>query len=222
LIRTLNPIKASVFLIEAIMLVRKRFGYMDRRVNEVKNKICQVCIKFMDGVQSEEEMRFYLLELDLDERDSLMVIYDFDLIELIEHPFCQSIIYNIWTSPYDTSHSMFTVSTAHTLLFNYNHCRYDDEQRLRLLPLKNNKDLSRFGCHDYQFQVWRYSGQSRHMVFAVFMWVMVLLYHLLIINHLTEAVKLEDEHKFMYSVYKYKNGLTLPDDRTPETVELQN
>lgn len=33
-------------------------------------------------------MRLYLLDVDLDSRDSLMIIYDFDITELIEHPFC--------------------------------------------------------------------------------------------------------------------------------------
>jgi hypothetical protein len=37
----------------------------------------------MAEVQSEEEMRFYLLEKDLDERDALHVIYDWQVIELL-------------------------------------------------------------------------------------------------------------------------------------------
>ena len=41
----------------------------------------------MNDVQSEEEMRFYLLERDLDERDSLNIIYDHEIIELLKNPF---------------------------------------------------------------------------------------------------------------------------------------
>ena len=41
----------------------------------------------MGEVQTEEEMRFYLLEKDLDERDALHVIYEYQVIELLEHPF---------------------------------------------------------------------------------------------------------------------------------------
>lgn len=32
-------------------------------------------------------MRFYLLERDLDERDSLHIIYDCEIIELLKNPF---------------------------------------------------------------------------------------------------------------------------------------
>lgn len=88
LIRTLNVVKAACILIEVIERVKQRFGFLSRRVLEVRNKIIKVCVQFMEGVKSEEEMRFYLVELDLDERDSLMHIYTYDIVELIEHPFC--------------------------------------------------------------------------------------------------------------------------------------
>jgi len=75
-------------LIEVIERVKSRFGFLARRVLEVRNKILRVCSSFMQGVKSEEEMRFYLMEVDLDARDSLMLIYEYDLVELIEHAFC--------------------------------------------------------------------------------------------------------------------------------------
>ena len=37
-------------------------------------------------------MRFYLLEKDLDERDALNIIYDYEVIELLENPFTQNIV----------------------------------------------------------------------------------------------------------------------------------
>ena len=46
----------------------------------------------MSDIQTEEEMRFYLLEKDLDERDALNIIYDCQVIELLENPFAQNIV----------------------------------------------------------------------------------------------------------------------------------
>lgn len=123
-------------------------------------------------------------------------------------------MFNIWTSNYDTSNSLLTASTAYTLLFEYDHVRYDDEKNLRPTNLKI--DLKRFGCHDYQFQVWRYSGQSRHLVYALCTFIMVLCYHFVIINHLTEAVDLENQEKEMWTIYQYKNELIRPDPRSVE------
>lgn len=41
----------------------------------------------MNEIQSEEEMRFLLLEKDLDGRDALNNIYDFEILDLLENPF---------------------------------------------------------------------------------------------------------------------------------------
>lgn len=100
----------------------------------------------MDEVTSEEEMRFLLLEKDLDNRDALNMIYDNDLVELLKNPFAQNIVLQIWASPYNNTSSIASVSSNHNLLFNYNHCRYDWEQQLRFYK---KKDLNLAGCHGY-------------------------------------------------------------------------
>ena len=70
-------------------------------------------------------MQYLLLEKDIDSRDSLNVVYDYEVIELLENPYAQKIVNNIWESKYNVSASIFSVSTVHNLLFNYDHCRYD-------------------------------------------------------------------------------------------------
>jgi len=46
----------------------------------------------MNEVQSEDEMRFLLLEKDLDNRDALNMIYDNNLVDMLQHPFAQNIV----------------------------------------------------------------------------------------------------------------------------------
>jgi len=145
---TLNIIKAAAMLIEVIEKVKGKFSFLNRRVNEIRQRIVKMAVEYTAGVQTEEEMRFYLLEKDLDNRDALDIVYSYGITELIDHPFAQNIVHEIWASPYNNSHSLFTVSSTHTLLFNYNHCRYDEESRLRNV---RNRDLDRYGCHGYQF-----------------------------------------------------------------------
>ena len=102
----------------------------------------------MNEVTAEEEMRFLLLEKDLDARDALNLIYDHELVEMLKHPFAQSIVNQIWTSPYNNCNSIFSASSAHTLLWNYNHCRYDMEAALRFYRRRN---LAAMGVHGFQF-----------------------------------------------------------------------
>ena len=84
---TLNVVKSACLLIELLQLVRNSFGFMQRRVQEIRQQIIKITIEFMSEVSSEDEMRFLLLEKDLDNRDALNLIYDYRLIELLENPF---------------------------------------------------------------------------------------------------------------------------------------
>ena len=79
-------------LIEIIERVRGQFSYINRRVKEIRNQILKVACQFMTEVTSEEEMRFLLLETDLDNRDALNIIYDYKLVELLENPFAHNIV----------------------------------------------------------------------------------------------------------------------------------
>ena len=154
----------------------------------------------MSEVTTEEEMRFLLLEKDLDNRDALNMIYDNNLIELLLNPFAQNIVTQIWGSPFNNSDSLAAVSSNHNLLFNYNHCRYDWETQLRFY---HKKDLDKMGCHNYQFQVWRYSGQTRYQISAFCNWAFILLYHLHTTKHLSQSIYLDkhaDAINFSYDV----------------------
>lgn len=87
LILTLNVVKASCQLIELLEKVKSSFSFLSRRVVEVRSRLIRIAADFMNDIQSEEEMRFFLLEKDFDERDALTNIYDYEIMELLEHPF---------------------------------------------------------------------------------------------------------------------------------------
>ena len=164
LLLTLNVVKASCLLIELLEYVRKSFGFLDRRINEIRQEIVSVAKEYMNRVENEEEMQYLLLENDIDNRDSLMIIYDYEIVELLENPYAQKIVLNIWESPYNVSSSLFAVSSVYNLLFNFNHCRFDAERKWRWTQPKNLKD---FGSHMFQFEVWRRSAKSRYFMMAI-------------------------------------------------------
>ena len=87
LILTLNVIKSSCLLIELLERVRKNFGYLDRRITEIRQSIVHIAKQYMDKVDNEEEMTHLILEKDIDYRDSLDIIYDFEVVELLENPY---------------------------------------------------------------------------------------------------------------------------------------
>jgi hypothetical protein len=69
------------------------------------------------------------------------------------------------------------------LLFNWNDCRTDREAQSRFYQRKN---LNTLGCHGFQFQVWRYAGESRYLVSAIANVIFVILVQIQTINHLSQ------------------------------------
>lgn len=104
--------------------------------------------EYMQRVENEEEMQYLLLETDIDNRDSLMIIYDYNIVELLENVYAQKIVLSIWESKYNVSSSLFATSSIYNLLFNYNHVRYDMEKKMRF---SKPKDINQFGTHAFQF-----------------------------------------------------------------------
>ena len=93
MVHTLNVVKAACLLIELLNKVKSNFGFMVRQITEIEARITSICVEFMNQVSSEDEMRFLLLEKDLDNRDALNMIYDNNIASLLEHPFAQNIVH---------------------------------------------------------------------------------------------------------------------------------
>ena len=115
----------------------------------------------MNGVESEYEMRYLLLEKDFDNRDSLEIITRYSISEFLENKFAENVVREIWRSPYATNNSILSASTNHQLLFHYWHCVRDEEDDKRFYKGKNPAN---FQAHPLQFMVWRYSARSRILI----------------------------------------------------------
>ena len=74
-------------MIELLEKIRDNFGFLDRRINEIKSIIVGIAKSYMQTVDNEEEMQYLLLETDFDNRDSLNIIYDYEITELLENPY---------------------------------------------------------------------------------------------------------------------------------------
>ena len=86
-VRCLNVVKTACLVIELLNKVKRRFDFMARRVKETETRILRIAVEYMAEVTTEDEMRFLLLEKDLDNRDALNIIYDNNLIELLQNSF---------------------------------------------------------------------------------------------------------------------------------------
>ena len=115
----------------------------------------------MSKVDTEQEMRFLLLEKDFENRDSLDMISHLKITAFLESKFADNVVKEIWRSPYSTHDSIFSASTNHHLTFGYWNFVSDEELSNRFY---HDKDIKSFEAHPLQFTVWRYSGKSRVIV----------------------------------------------------------
>lgn len=120
-------------------------------------------------------MRFLLLEKDLEHRDSLDMITEFNIIAFLESKFADNVVKEIWRSPYSTNDSIFSASTNHFLTFGYWNCVQDEELHHRFY---HDKDIKTFEAHPMQFTVWRYSGKSRIIVEFVATIILSIIVHI--------------------------------------------
>jgi hypothetical protein len=153
----------------------------------------------MARVETEEEMQYLLLEKDFDFRDSLNVIYDYELVQLLENSYAQKIVQTIWESKFNVSSSIFAVSSVHNLLFNWDHCRFDMEKKLRFNQLK---DSNQYGTHSFQFLVWRYSAKSRYITFAVAFILNAVLMHWICLRQISNGIYLKENQAAILDILR--------------------
>lgn len=118
----------------------------------------------MSRVTRQDEMRYLLLEKDLEERDSLDLITKFEIFKFLKSQFAENVVKEIWRSPYATSDSLQAASTNFFLLFKYYHCEQDIEKQTRFFTGKSTRKIEN---NSLQFTVWRFSGKSRAIVEAI-------------------------------------------------------
>jgi hypothetical protein len=109
-------------------------------------------------VNGESEMRYLLLEKDIEERDALDLISKCNISLFLKSQFAENVVKEIWRSPYATNDSIYTASTNYFMLFQYYHCEQDLEKKNRMFQGKKVENIEN---HAMQFNVWRYSGKSR-------------------------------------------------------------
>jgi hypothetical protein len=70
-------------------------------------------IQYIESCNDEHFLTTLMLEKDYSGRDSLKIAVELELLDLIQAPKVESIIQRIWNSDFDTSGSLFQMSTPY-------------------------------------------------------------------------------------------------------------
>lgn len=152
LVNNVNPVKTSCLLIEIVDLIDYYNLKLQKR--EIKKKLLTNLMLVVNEIDSIAEMRHLFMDQDLEQRDSLTFIWDNKMEELLKNPIICMIVAELWDSHYNVDGFIWNASSAHQMLFNFDHCKYDYTPA----PIK------KIHAHCFNFEVWKNSGRSRYYV----------------------------------------------------------
>ena len=136
-----NVVKTGCLLIELLELVGLQFDQLLVRCTSIRERVEYYVSAYMMQVQGEQEMRFLLLEKDIENRDALELITNHEIFSFLKSQYAENVVKEIWRSPYATKDLIFQASTNFYLLFEYYNCREDEEQKRRLFFNKTVKNI---------------------------------------------------------------------------------
>ena len=61
----------------------------------------------MDEVTNESEMRYLLLEKDMDDRDPLELITNYEIVSFLRTKYAENVVKEIWRSSYASNDQIF-------------------------------------------------------------------------------------------------------------------
>ena len=97
-----------------------------------------IAMTYIETIDDEQFLTYMVLEKDYTNRDILQIAVQYELLDLIQSPKIEAIILKIWNSDYDTSGSIFEMSTSYQISMNEDLTK-DIEYKNRFL---NNRDIS--------------------------------------------------------------------------------
>jgi hypothetical protein len=106
LVSNFNVVRTGCLLIELLGLIGEKFDQLMVRCDTIRIKIEHYVSQYMMVINRQDEMRYLLLEKDLEERDALDLITKYSIYVFLESQFAENIVKEIWRSSYATRDSI--------------------------------------------------------------------------------------------------------------------
>ena len=105
-------------------------------------KVIKFVLKYIDCVDDENCLTELVVDKDYMNRDALQIAVQYELLDLIQYAKIQAIIMKILNSDYDTSGSIFQMSTSYKIFMQTNQEFVDIEYQNRFYKKRKiNEDL---------------------------------------------------------------------------------
>lgn len=105
---------------------------------------------YIESVDDENFLTMLMKEKDYSGRDSLKIVVELELLDVIQHPKVEAIILRIWNSDYESSGSILQMSTAFQIFRQSKDVDIDIEKQNRFY---NRRDISESAQSQWIFQI---------------------------------------------------------------------
>jgi len=165
-----NPVKIIALLIELTKKFNSQFPSMMMRFQKISEELNTLGTDIINEVNVDSIMKFILYDKDVENRDTLGIILDNEIIDFLDNSIVEKIANEVWSGPFDfTKNPLESMShlyklVTHDKLFGDK----DVEAGLRKkLFARNVEDMQ---THKLEYEVWRISAGLR-MLFIGFEYI---------------------------------------------------
>eukprot|EP01022_Parablepharisma_sp_SALTPOND_P014544 TRINITY_DN198_c0_g1_i1.p1 TRINITY_DN198_c0_g1~~TRINITY_DN198_c0_g1_i1.p1 ORF type:complete len:1150 (-),score=81.84 TRINITY_DN198_c0_g1_i1:5609-9058(-) len=168
----LNPIKFIVQLVEIGIHLAARFDNMRMRFEQLKEDLIKLGLYILEEVKSVQQMKFILLDKDLESRETLGLISKYYLIELLNNTMAEEISNEVWYGPYNYTNNVFASTSSLWEIVMQSELHEEEDIDKKIKESLFNKDVKSMQAHQFEFSVWRNSA-GLHVFFSVFEYILV-------------------------------------------------
>lgn len=115
-----NPLLNMCLLYELLTNFITKFFSLSNTCKALMRSIMIMALEYIQSVDDENFLTTVLLEKDFEGRDSLRIIVELELLELVQTPKVEAVIKRIYYSDYDQEGTMMEVSSSYQAVFGNN------------------------------------------------------------------------------------------------------
>jgi len=156
-----NPIKIIALLIELTKQFDSQFPSMMMRFQKIVEDLNSLGTDILNDVNVDSIMKFILYDKDIENRDTLEIILENQIIDFLDNSIVEKIANEVWSGPFDfAKNPLPSMSGLYKLITHHKLCGDKDV----VAGLRNklfDRDVENMQTHKVEFEVWRLSAGLR-------------------------------------------------------------
>ena len=155
-------------LYELTLILEREYSFLNSYTIRLWERISNIAGEFIQAIDDEDKLRNIVFEKDFEGRDSLHILSQYEITEIMNNKNMEKIALELWYSDYDVKGSILTTSTSYKMLtYNSFNQPWDLVNEYMFYQMKPRR-LSNIKHHLYQVNVWKKSISAKVVMEGLF------------------------------------------------------